>query len=244
MELGHGISSLFGVAANRLVWRVDPGLRLQKAGRIEEERFIASAVAKRAREFRSGRNLARAALARLGAPVAALLRGPRGLPDWPDGVAGSISHSDRLAIAVVGWRRDFAGLGIDVEDAAPLDLRLLKLVMTAADQRFIATRDGALRCHWAKTVFSAKEAFYKAVFPRTEQPLDFSDVAIQPLSSIVAETGAFAVVATTKRTAESGLCPLVCGRWLRQGTHVFSFAYLPAEVAAPHPSMNREMTLA
>jgi 4'-phosphopantetheinyl transferase EntD len=244
MEFLNGISELFGTAANRLVWRFDPGLRLQAVGTAEEERTIAHAVTKRVREFRSGRNLARAALAGLGAPVTALPSGSHRMPDWPNGVVGSISHFDRLAVAVIGWRRDFSGLGIDVEGSMPFDTELSELVMTAVDRQFIAAGDAALQHHWAKTVFSAKEAFYKAVFPTTRQPLDFPDVAIQPLSPPAADTGTFKGMATSQRMARSDLCNRVVGRWLRHGMHVFCFAYLPAELPARLLLADRERTCA
>src|SRR5690242_12311145 len=53
---------------------------------------IARATELRRKEFATGRACARAALARLGRPSAAVLRGPGGAPQWPEGVVGSITH--------------------------------------------------------------------------------------------------------------------------------------------------------
>lgn len=58
----------------------------------EEEAIIARAVPRRRREFAAGRWCARAALAQLGEPPVPILRGPQNEPQWPAGIAGSITH--------------------------------------------------------------------------------------------------------------------------------------------------------
>lgn len=135
----------------------------------EEDAAVAGAVEKRRREFAIGRTLARGLLAELGAPVAALPRRPNRVPAWPDGVAGTITHTDDVALAAVA--RGAIGLGLDVEKADPLPESLSRLIVRPDEAR-------AMTPELAKVVFSAKEAFYKAQYRHTETLLDFLDVSL------------------------------------------------------------------
>ena len=58
----------------------------------EERALMARAAESRGREFATARACARIALARLGRPAVALLLGLGGAPQWPEAVAGSITH--------------------------------------------------------------------------------------------------------------------------------------------------------
>ncbi len=134
------------------------------------------AVEKRRRELRAGRVAAHQALAQAGAASASapILKGPRGEPLWPAGWVGAISHSDRVAAALVAPRTASAGVGLDVEqldrevtpDVAALVTRPSELAWIGADSaRFLA-------------VWSAKEAIFKATFPLAGVFLDFLDAEL------------------------------------------------------------------
>ena len=69
-----------------------------------EAQAIDHAVPKRRREFTAGRTAARRACARLGVWAGALPVAADRTPVWPEGVVGSISHSD-LSCAVLAGRR-------------------------------------------------------------------------------------------------------------------------------------------
>src|SRR5215831_1984935 len=86
----------------------------------QECNVIARATESRQREFATARACARAALARLGQPAVAVLRGPGGAPQWPDGVAGSITHCPGYRAAAVALIRDVISLGVDAEPDEPL----------------------------------------------------------------------------------------------------------------------------
>ena len=77
----------------------------------QEWAAIARATESRRREFATGRACARAAMARLGLPAVAVLPGPRGAPQWPEGVAGSITHCAGYRAAAVALTRDVVSLG-------------------------------------------------------------------------------------------------------------------------------------
>src|ERR1700722_6775796 len=85
-----------------------------------EEAAIARAVPRRRAEFATGRRLAREALARLGCLAASLPPDSAGMPQWPTGFVGTISHSGQLCVAVVGRAHNLLGIGIDLEEIGPL----------------------------------------------------------------------------------------------------------------------------
>lgn len=132
--------------------------------------FLARAVAKRRAEYLAGRVLARQALECLGGPGGAVGRGARGEPLWPTGVQGSLSHSHGTVGAWLGT--DGALLGLDIEALA--DARAARAirqsVLTSDDLACIGPDPDATIC---TAVFSAKEALYKALYPRVRQFFGF-----------------------------------------------------------------------
>jgi 4'-phosphopantetheinyl transferase EntD len=144
-----------------------------------EEAALGGASLRRYAEFSTGRACARAALAQLGLPPAAIPRGPRGEPGWPDGVTGSITHCTGYRACAVARSVDVAALGIDAEPAGPLPARVLPVVATPAERGWLVERMAAAPdvC-WDRLLFSAKESAYKAWYPLTGTPLGFGDVVV------------------------------------------------------------------
>ncbi len=127
-----------------------------------ESHGIEGAIAKRRRQFASGRHFARLAMTRLAGHSAPIFRDAQGRPSWPNGFIGSISHSDRRAAAVIS-NGSLRGIGIDIEDADRLALanpRLQRRLFTRAERA--AQWQHPLE---ATVRFSGKEAAYKAVNP-------------------------------------------------------------------------------
>jgi 4'-phosphopantetheinyl transferase EntD len=150
----------------------------------QERVFIECATERRRREFATTRACARAALAGLGRPPAAVLPGPGGAPQWPEGVTGSITHCAGYRAAAVGLTTDIASLGVDAEpnEALP-DLGMLELI--ALDEERV--RLGQLAAEmpgvcWDRLLFCAKESVYKAWFPLARCWLGFesADIIIDP----------------------------------------------------------------
>jgi 4'-phosphopantetheinyl transferase EntD len=153
----------------------------------EEAALVARAVARRRRDFAAGRACARAALSALGRPAAAIGARPERDPIWPEGVVGSITHTDGWVAAAVAPAAAFAGLGLDAEAGTPLDEALIRLVCRPGEPSDPIA---------AKAVFCAKEAVYKAVFPSTRTFLEFHDVEVAfegdgagPFTATVVATG-------------------------------------------------------
>lgn len=163
-------AAAFGMAAYELAGMVCPP-------------HIARSVRKRQAEYFHGRLVARAALAAIGAPAGAIGSTRDGAPAWPDGVIGSISHCNHLAIAAAVSGSSLRGLGIDVErviDAAQQD-SILALVVDSREQALLRTLEGAggLPFRAALTLaFSAKESFYKAVSAVAGRVLEFHAIQI------------------------------------------------------------------
>jgi 4'-phosphopantetheinyl transferase EntD len=149
----------------------------------EEAAQIASAVRGRRIEYLTGRGCARRALGQMGISGFALLNGPDRAPRWPPGVVGSLTHTGAVpggfCGVVVARADDLAAVGLDAEEAGPLNRDLWRLVLTDGERRAVErdpdpTGQGAA----AKIIFSAKECFYKAQYPLTGQFLQFRDVEI------------------------------------------------------------------
>ncbi|MFD9941973.1 4'-phosphopantetheinyl transferase [Nonomuraea sp. NPDC059023] len=143
----------------------------------EEEALIGRAVEKRRREFATARYCVRRAMGKLGMAPVAVLRGPRGEPTWPPGIAGSITHCTGYRAAAL--TRKPAMLGIDAEPDAPVGDDVIEAVSLPHERdmlrRLAATSPGPC---WDRLLFSAKESVYKAWFPMTNRWLGFYDAEI------------------------------------------------------------------
>jgi len=149
----------------------------------EEEACVARAVDSRRREFTTGRYCARAALVRLGLVPAAIIKGARGAPHWPDGVVGSITHCAGYRGAAVARTADMLAIGIDAEPNEPLPGGVTELVSLPGERaRLASLADAFPRVAWDRLLFSAKESVYKAWAPITGSFLDFveADVTFDP----------------------------------------------------------------
>ncbi|EAR23272.1 phosphopantetheinyl transferase PptA, putative [Nitrococcus mobilis Nb-231] len=97
---------------------------------------------------------------------------------WPDGIVGSISHTDSLCVSVVAAEDRFHAVGIDLEQNSRVTPELFSMLFT---QRELAVLDRLAlekRFNFIPTLaFSAKEAFYKFCSP--EKYFDFLDVEIE-----------------------------------------------------------------
>ena len=144
-----------------------------------EAAIVARAVAKRRREFATGRDCARSALGRLGVPPVPILAGERGAPQWPAGIVGSITHCAGYRAAAVAWARDAVTVGLDAEPNDRLPHGVLDLISLASERaRLPGLVTAAPGVCWDRLLFSAKEAVYKAWFPLTRRWLGFEEADI------------------------------------------------------------------
>lgn len=123
-----------------------------------ESVHVAGSAEKRRRDFALGRACAHTALAGLGHAEVMIAKGEDGAPLWPPGIAGSITHTQGYAAALVG--ESFAGIGIDAERVGGVGRDLWPRLFSAAEQESLHAHPDPLLA--ATLFFSAKEASYKA----------------------------------------------------------------------------------
>ncbi|WP_422032657.1 4'-phosphopantetheinyl transferase family protein [Roseovarius sp.] len=144
----------------------------------EEGAAVARANDKRRREFRAGRAAARQAMQEMGLPAMPIPADESRAPVWPDAITGSISHNDSLCIAAVAERRNVPGIGIDIEEATPLDPDLFPEICTLPERAWLSLQSEDTRGLLGKLIFSAKECAYKCQFPLSRTFLEFHDLEI------------------------------------------------------------------
>jgi enterobactin synthetase component D len=134
---------------------------------------LSRAVNKRKAEFLGGRFLAALAMERIGEPAVEIGVGVHRQPLWPANVSGSLSHSnDRLACVMSP--DPAVGLGVDIErimdDAAARNI--VETVVGTQEHALLEADSGGFGLGFT-AVFSAKEALFKALYPRVGNYFDF-----------------------------------------------------------------------
>jgi 4'-phosphopantetheinyl transferase EntD len=168
-----------------------------------EASFVRDAVPRRRREFAMGRACARRALARLGIENRPLLPGHDRVPLWPRGIVGSISHCEGFCAVAVARRDRTRSIGLDVELGVPLDLGLVQTICTPGERVALPRTAALSEADWAAIIFSAKESFFKCLYPFRPRFLDFHDVEIV----LEPERGAF----RARLGRDMGLSPALIG---------------------------------
>jgi len=137
------------------------------------------ATAKRRREFVAGRHAARKALVDLGiTDPPPVLRGGRGVPLWPEGVVGSITHSGSWAAAVVTTAEHARSVGLDLEEVGRMRRHdISRRVCHDSEIEWLEKNDAEKALRLA-LVFSAKESIYKVFYPLCGKYLGFKDVEL------------------------------------------------------------------
>lgn len=133
---------------------------------------LETASLKRKREFCSGRMAGRNALARINIKGDLIPRLKNGIPLWPEGSCGSLSHSDTHACAVVANSNDYLGVGVDLESIS--STKQLSRLRT----QFLRTEEKELTAYQALVAFSAKEALFKMLFPMTQEYFGFHSAQV------------------------------------------------------------------
>ena len=121
--------------------------------------WVKDMSSKRFAEFVMGRYCARIAIRSLGGEHAQLNRLSDGSVEWPAEWIGSISHSQGVAVALVGSRNLVQAIGVDIEPLKPLPR---EVAQAFTDDRFIG-RASKLHGPRLRVGFSAREAAFKAL---------------------------------------------------------------------------------
>ncbi len=137
---------------------------------------VAKAVQKRRNEFSTGRFFALAAQRQLGQEPVHIESSQRRRPLWPDGLVGSISHTDRLGLVVLTSSQRYAGLGVDMELRERVTDSIAETVLTTAELQALSQLSDLPSP--AAVIFSGKEAIYKAVNPLVGRMIGFEEVEL------------------------------------------------------------------
>ncbi|MEU3776658.1 4'-phosphopantetheinyl transferase superfamily protein [Streptomyces sp. NPDC032472] len=195
----------------------------------EEAAVVRHAVDKRRREFTTVRHCARRALGRLGLPHGPVLPDRHGAPRWPSAVVGSLTHCEGYRAAALARASELAMLGIDVEPHEPLPAGVLDAIARPAERSWI--RSAPPGTHWDRLLFSAKEAVYKAWYPRFGEQLEFTqaELRLDPAGTFTARL----LTRPADPTAARGVPDPLTGRWLTGGGLVFTALAVPSPGPAP-----------
>jgi 4'-phosphopantetheinyl transferase EntD len=168
------------------------GVRISEAagegglGRLhpEERAHLEALGPARRGAFAAGRVALRLALGEIGlAAEAPLFWTPRGAPALPPGAAGSLSHKDDLALALVAARRTEDPpfhLGVDLERREPGRIDVSGRVLTPAEHETLAAFPEPQRRSRVRLHFSLKESIYKAIDPFLGRFVSWSEVGVFP----------------------------------------------------------------
>ncbi len=129
----------------------------------------------RRRWFAAGRAAMRVALAAHGRDAGPILADDRGAPILPEGLVGSISHKDCIAVALLADAAD-GRVGVDVELDVDRPIDVARRVLTNAELDAIAGLDARARARAVLRRFSVKEAIYKAIDPFLRRYVGFREV--------------------------------------------------------------------
>ena len=107
-----------------------------------------------------------------------LLSGAGGEPIGPSDQAVSLSHKSDLALALVG-RRTEGTLGVDLETLGRERLAIASHVLGPEEQEQFKALPGGEQWRHLVSVFSLKEATYKAIYPHVRRYVAFTEARVE-----------------------------------------------------------------
>ena len=152
------------------------------AGTIESQLLppsVSRSAEIRRKSFIAGRLCAERCLDELEIRGEGVGRDSSGVPLWPHGVVGSITHNARFAVAVACVTSSVQSMGIDSESLVQVQAaEAIEKNCCTEDERLSLLADGNSALVLT-LIFSAKESFYKAIYPLVERYVDFADVEVR-----------------------------------------------------------------
>lgn len=182
-----------------------------------ERTLVSQAVDVRKAEFGDARWCAHQALSELGA-TGPVLRGERGMPLFPDGFVGSITHTQGFRAAVAAPYSSVRSIGIDAEPADALPEGVFDAIARASEVPQMSKLVAAGVTCPDRLLFCAKEATYKAWFPMTQRWLDFDQAEI----SLRADGTLISYI-----LARPTPVPFIEGRWVIRDGYVIVSTVVP-----------------
>ncbi|MFJ3032704.1 4'-phosphopantetheinyl transferase [Rothia terrae] len=188
----------------------------------EELQYINNSVPSRRSEYASGRWCARAALMQLGLGFLSIPSGEDRAPIWPNGIVGSITHTNNYRGAAASLSSRISILGVDTETARPLSENQFNIISTRKEQITAKTLNrNNPNIPWSTVIFSAKESVYKAYYQRCKIPLDFLSIEIE----LKPKNTNITAFITTQTPYQDVICTTLYGKWCFDGTNIYTSVY-------------------
>ncbi|SFS99060.1 enterobactin synthetase component D [Sulfitobacter marinus] len=117
-------------------------------------------------------HIIRTAQRRLGVPEIPITSGSAGDPVWPKTHRGSLSHSGSKTVCLLAKGNEW-DWGVDIEGYADTEAvqSISSEAMGTSERSILAQADD--KGHFCALVFSGKESFFKAAFPRVGRVFGF-----------------------------------------------------------------------
>lgn len=145
--------------------------------------ILQQAVAKRRANYLAGRYAASQLLLHKAGCNRAVEIGTDRAPVWPAGWRGSISHTEKWALAILAPLRFHLILGVDIETLRPEIMREIATSFTTASERDVLVASGLPFETALLIAFSAKESLFKALYPWVRHFFGFEAAKLCGLSS-------------------------------------------------------------
>lgn len=160
----------------------------QFANHMNDSLGSAFTSSKRKNNFIRGRCAASLALSKLNPPVSTHSLTPQTRASayrlWPNGIVGSITHTDDLAVCVVSSSKKYLGLGVDIESLKrKTNSNIKKRICTKEELGLLESLKQEDELKATLTIFSAKESIYKALHPLVNKFFGFQAVSFFDLAT-------------------------------------------------------------
>ncbi|MCG7562694.1 4'-phosphopantetheinyl transferase superfamily protein [Pseudoalteromonas sp. McH1-42] len=144
---------------------------------------LSRAVAKRKAEYLAGRHCASQALKALGRPHTIVASADSRAPIWPEGIQGTITHTQELAMAMVSDDPLVLGLGIDLErKMSDKQEQELQKQILAKEEQTAFEQLSQVQASPLTLIFSAKESIFKALYPVVQRFFGFEAACLNDFS--------------------------------------------------------------
>lgn len=186
----------------------------------QEQGLVSQAVDKRKGEFGDARWCAHQALRQLGvSPGETILKADSGMPLWPKGYVGSLTHTEGMRAAVAAPISQVRSVGLDIEPAEPLPEGVIDQIARETERRRVKKMMAQGNDVADRLLFCAKEATYKCWFPLTRRWLGFEDAEID-----IRSDGTFVAYLLVRPTP----VPFFEGRWVVRNGFVIASVFVEA----------------
>ena len=136
-----------------------------------------------------------------------MVPGRSGLPTWPNGLIGSMTHCNSYCAAAVASSQVCNAIGIDAEPNRSLTPGVLDRIASSTECEHVQYLH-ALHPHisFDRLLFSIKKSIYKAVFSNSGDSLRFKDVRVlvNPNGNLPHTQRAVPLISSHQRPAATG----------------------------------------